>query len=197
MHWGRGSGGGTHVTHSRSCMPIDPRIPTMPWRSTSAFFTNQADIERAKGGAPSGAINQSIAINKRVACMKGELHPTKNQLRGGLGTLRLHSCIWMTAAKYVCFAVVCLSYWTIDHASHFEDVAPLQLLLLLLLLTIQTPPACGQCLLKMHCNTKCVYFERTPSGGLPRHTAGTLTTNTDHGRGGGGRGGGSTLLFAS
>ena len=48
--WG-GGGGGTQFVHGRSCMTIDPRIPTMPGRST-LVFTNQADIACAKREAP-------------------------------------------------------------------------------------------------------------------------------------------------
>ena len=33
----RGEVGGTHVIHSRSRVAIDPRIPTIPGRSTSGF----------------------------------------------------------------------------------------------------------------------------------------------------------------
>ena len=38
---GRG-GGITQLVHGRSRMTIDPRIPTMPGRSTRRVFTNQA-----------------------------------------------------------------------------------------------------------------------------------------------------------
>ena len=34
---GAGGGGGTQFVHGRSRMTIDPRIPTMPGRSTSGF----------------------------------------------------------------------------------------------------------------------------------------------------------------
>ena len=44
-------GGCTQFVHDRGPMIVDPRIPTMPGRSTSGF-TNQADIACTKRGAP-------------------------------------------------------------------------------------------------------------------------------------------------
>ena len=43
-----GSGGVLDLMHGRSRMTIYPRIPTMPGRSTSGFFTDQADIDCTK-----------------------------------------------------------------------------------------------------------------------------------------------------
>ena len=42
----RGGEGCTHVVHGRSLMTIDPRIPTMPGRSTSGF--DRPGIARTK-----------------------------------------------------------------------------------------------------------------------------------------------------
>ena len=47
---GEGGGGGTQFVHGRSRMTIDPRIPTMPGRSTSGF--HQPDIACTKREAP-------------------------------------------------------------------------------------------------------------------------------------------------
>ena len=40
-----GGGGVFDFMHGRSRIAIDPRIPTIPGRSTSSFVTDQADIE--------------------------------------------------------------------------------------------------------------------------------------------------------
>ena len=61
--------------HSRSVKTVDPRIPERPGRSTRRVFTGQADIACTKREA------LWCVIRGR---MKGELHPTKNHLGGGL-----------------------------------------------------------------------------------------------------------------
>ena len=49
---GQAGGGGVFIImHGRSRMTMDPRIPTMPGRSTSGF-TDQADIASTKREAP-------------------------------------------------------------------------------------------------------------------------------------------------
>ena len=65
-----GRGGELIIMHGRSRMNIDPRIPTMPGRSTSGFHR------------PGGhRLHQSrSAVRCSASRMKGELHPTKNRL---------------------------------------------------------------------------------------------------------------------
>ena len=74
---GRGEGGGygrTQSVHDRSCMTIDPRIPTMPGRSTSGFHQpGRHCLHQARSAAGCSASR-----------MKGELHPSKNRLQDGL-----------------------------------------------------------------------------------------------------------------
>ena len=51
--WRAGGGECTHGVHGRSGMTVDPRIPTMPGRSTWSFiFNDQADIASTKREAP-------------------------------------------------------------------------------------------------------------------------------------------------
>ena len=75
---GRGGGGGcTQLVHGLSRMNIDPRIPTMPGRSTSSF--NQPGrhcLHQARS-----------AVRCSASRMKGELHPSKNHSYDGLRQL--------------------------------------------------------------------------------------------------------------
>ena len=65
MSWG----GGTQFVHGRSRMTIDPRIPTMPGRSTSGF--HQPGTHR---------LHQArSAVRCSASRMKGELHPSNNR----------------------------------------------------------------------------------------------------------------------
>ena len=58
--------------HNRSRMTIDPRIPTLSGRSTSCFHRpGRHDLHRAQS-----------ALRCSASRMEGELHPTKNRLRG-------------------------------------------------------------------------------------------------------------------
>ena len=69
-------GGGMYsiFVHGRSCMTINPCIPTMPGRSTSGFHRpGRYCSHQARS-----------AVRSSPSCMKGELHPTKNRLSGGL-----------------------------------------------------------------------------------------------------------------
>ena len=62
-------GGCTQFVRGRSHMTIDPRIATMPGRSTSAF--HQPDrhcLHQARS-----------AVRCSASCIKGELHPSKNR----------------------------------------------------------------------------------------------------------------------
>ena len=64
----KGAGGGcTHVMNACSRMTIDPRIPTMPGRSSSGF-TDQTGIACTK---------RENAVRCSASRVKGELHPTK------------------------------------------------------------------------------------------------------------------------
>ena len=84
---GGGKGGGTQFVHNRSRMTIDPRIPTMPGRSTPGF-TNQADIACAKREVPWGV--------RRVAWRVNCILP-RTARKMDFGTLCLLSCLWMAA----------------------------------------------------------------------------------------------------
>ena len=57
--------------HGRSCMTIDPGVPTLPARSTSGF-TDQADIACTKREAP---------VRCSAGRMKGKMHSTINKNR--------------------------------------------------------------------------------------------------------------------
>ena len=69
-------------------MTIDPRIPTMPGRSTSVF--HQLGIyclHEARG-----------AVMCPASRMKGELHHSKHRSYDGLRHfVGLYSCLWITA----------------------------------------------------------------------------------------------------
>ena len=66
---GRGGGRRTHVMHGRSRMAIDPRIRTMPGRSTSSFHRPSRHC-----------LHQSrSAVRCSASRMKGELHSTKHR----------------------------------------------------------------------------------------------------------------------
>ena len=63
-----GMGGRTQFVHGRSRMTVDPRIPTMPGRSTSGFHqTGRYCLHQAQS-----------AVRCSASHMKGELHPSKN-----------------------------------------------------------------------------------------------------------------------
>ena len=73
----RGGGGCTQFVHDRSRMSIDPRIPTMPGRSTSGFHKPRRHcLHRARS-----------AVRYSASRVKGELHPSKNRLGRGGGVL--------------------------------------------------------------------------------------------------------------
>ena len=69
--------------HGRSRMAMDPRIPTNAGDGTRWVFIDQADIASTK--------RENVRYS--TSRMKGELHPTKNRLCGGL------YCKWMTASN--------------------------------------------------------------------------------------------------
>ena len=64
-------GGCTQFVHGRSRMTTDPRIPTMPGRSTSGFHQPGKHCLHQ----PRSAVRCSASR------MKGELHPSKNRSR--------------------------------------------------------------------------------------------------------------------
>ena len=69
--------------HGCCRITIDPRIPIMPGRTTSDFHRpGRHCFDQARS-----------AVRCSASSLKGELHPTKSRLRGGL------SCIWMTASN--------------------------------------------------------------------------------------------------
>ena len=71
---GGGGVGGAHFTHSRSCMTIDPRIPTVPGRSMSGFHrAGRHRVHQARS-----------AVRCLASRMQGELHRAKNYLSGEL-----------------------------------------------------------------------------------------------------------------
>ena len=68
----RGGGGGyLFITHGRSRMTIDPRIPTMLGRSTSGFHRSGRHCF-----APSAKRSAARCL---ASSMKGEMHPIKNR----------------------------------------------------------------------------------------------------------------------
>ena len=70
----QGGGSCSVFMHGRSRMVIDPRIPTMPGRSMSGFpRPGRHCLHQARS-----------AVRCSASRMKGELHPTKSRLRGGL-----------------------------------------------------------------------------------------------------------------
>ena len=63
----KGGGGGTQFVHGRTFMAIDPRIPTMPGRSTSGFHQpGRHCLHQARS-----------AVRCSASRMKGELHISK------------------------------------------------------------------------------------------------------------------------
>ena len=70
LRWGPiGGGGYTQFVHGRSRMTIDPRIPTIPGRSTSGFHQpGRHCLHQARS-----------AVRCSASRMKGELHPSKNR----------------------------------------------------------------------------------------------------------------------
>ena len=78
--------------HGRSRMTIDPRIPTMPGRSTSGFHRpGRHRLHQARS-----------AVRCSASRMKGELHPAKKHFR----ILCVLSCIWMTASNEFIYFLV-------------------------------------------------------------------------------------------
>ena len=70
--------GGIHFVHGRSRMTMDPRIPSMPGRSTSGFHPPGRHCLNH-------CLNQArSAVRCSASCMKGELHPSKNRSNDGL-----------------------------------------------------------------------------------------------------------------
>ena len=66
---GGGGGGGAQFVHGRGRVTIDPRIPTMPERSTSNLHQPGRHC-----------LNQArSAVRCSASRMKGELHPSKNR----------------------------------------------------------------------------------------------------------------------
>ena len=66
---GWGGGGCTQFVYGRSRITIDPRIPTMPGRSTSGFYQpGRQCLHQARS-----------AVRCSASRMKGELHPSKNR----------------------------------------------------------------------------------------------------------------------
>ena len=66
---GGGGGGGTQVVRGRSRMTLDPRVPTMPGRSTSDFHQpGRYCLHQARS-----------ALRCSASRMTGELHPFKNR----------------------------------------------------------------------------------------------------------------------
>ena len=61
--------------HARSRMTIDPRVPTLPTRSTSGFHRPEADIACAKREAKREVLSAS-RIKKGESCM----YPAKKRL---------------------------------------------------------------------------------------------------------------------
>ena len=96
---GVGRGGRTQFVHGRSRMTIDPRIPTMPGRSTSGFHQpGRHCLHQARS-----------AVRCSASRMKGELRPSKNRSR----KTRLRHlvptfcCLWMTTPiSYTLFSGV-------------------------------------------------------------------------------------------
>ena len=70
----RGGGGCTQFVDGRSRMSINPRIPTIPGRSTSGFHQpGRHCLRQARS-----------AVRCSASRMKGELHPSKNRSKDGL-----------------------------------------------------------------------------------------------------------------
>ena len=64
------------LMHGRSRVTIGSRTPTMPGRSMSGFHKpGRHCLHQARS-----------AVRGPASRMKGELHPTKNRLRGGLAS---------------------------------------------------------------------------------------------------------------
>ena len=64
-----GGGGGAKLVHGRSRMAIDPRIPTMPGRSTLGFHQpGRHCLHQARS-----------TVRCSASRMKGELHPSNNR----------------------------------------------------------------------------------------------------------------------
>ena len=88
---GRGGGGWrgcTQFVHGRRSMTIDPRIHTMPGRSTSGFQQpGRHCLHQARS-----------VVRFSASRVKGEMHASKNRARKtDFGILRLLSCLWVTA----------------------------------------------------------------------------------------------------
>ena len=93
---GGGGGGGTQLVHGRSRMTIDPRILTMPGRSTSSI--HQLGTQR---------LHQArSAVRCSVSRVKGKLHPFKHRSNDGLGH-HVPAFLFMdySADELLCFLV--------------------------------------------------------------------------------------------
>ena len=105
---GTGEGGGTYVMHGRSRTTVDPRIPTMPGRSTGRVTyvihgrsrtTIDTCIPTTSGRSTSDfyrpgrhCLHRARSVVRWPAsCI---LHPTKNRLPVG------RTCIWRTASIF-------------------------------------------------------------------------------------------------
>ena len=73
LNAGAAAEGGTQFVHGRSRLTIDPRIPTMPGRSTSAFHQSGRHC-----------LHQARSAMRCSASMKGELHPSQSRSYDGL-----------------------------------------------------------------------------------------------------------------
>ena len=91
-----GGGGGTQFVHGRSRMTTDPRIPTMPGRSTSGFHQpGRHCLHQARS-----------AMRCSTSRMNGELHPSNNRSSDGLRHLvRTFLLIDDSADELLCFLV--------------------------------------------------------------------------------------------
>ena len=86
-----GRGGVLIIMHGRSRMIVDLRIHTTSGRSTSGFHRPGRHREH----------QARSVVRCSASCIKGELHPARNRLRGGL------SCVRMTAwSELICLSVM-------------------------------------------------------------------------------------------
>ena len=69
--------------HGHSRMTIDPRMPTIPGRTTSGFHRPGRHCEHPVRSA----------VRCSASRMKGKLYPTQDHLRGGL------ACIWTATSN--------------------------------------------------------------------------------------------------
>ena len=97
---GVGDGGGagcTQFVHGLSRATIDPRIPTMPGRSTSGFHQpGRHCLHQARS-----------AVRCSASRMKGELHPSKNHSYDGLRHLVVTFLLMDDSANELYFVFWC------------------------------------------------------------------------------------------